>query len=352
MSKNYFQNIHYNNIKAPFILKGLLLAAEFFYKNIINFKNNLYEKNILKEKKTSVYVICIGNLTTGGVGKTPIVAEFAKELSKENKVAIVQRGYKSKIKSKTPVVIKDYNSVKFKDGTLCGDEAYELSEKIPDNVVLVTSSDRYKAVNFLKEKFDTDIVILDDGFSNRKIQKNRTILVIDSKMRFGNNHLLPYGPLREPIDEIKRADEIIVSDKGDKDFDKNLEKLKNIINNPDLKISRCKMTADKIYNIQTKADIIVDRKNKKRIIAFCAIGQPNQFLDYLKDFYEVIYFKPFDDHHSYTKNDIKKLIQKAKELKVNSFITTQKDEAKIKNILPSTGYNFNVLELKHIIEFI
>ena len=87
--KTNFQDIHYLRQKPNFALNSVLKIAEFFYKNVINLKNFLYEKQILTEKKVGAYVICVGNLTTGGVGKTPIVAQLANEISKKKKTEII-----------------------------------------------------------------------------------------------------------------------------------------------------------------------------------------------------------------------------------------------------------------------
>src|SRR5574344_340260 len=98
--KSNFQDIHYSRQKASFALRGILFTAEFFYKNVVNIKNFLYKIGFLKEFKTGVNVICVGNLTTGGVGKTPIVINLANEISKSKKVAIISRGYGAKLNNK------------------------------------------------------------------------------------------------------------------------------------------------------------------------------------------------------------------------------------------------------------
>ncbi len=343
--KTNFQDIHYSRQKPDFVLNSVLKIAEFFYKNVIDFKNFLYKKNILKEKKIGAYVICVGNLTTGGVGKTPIVAKLANEISKNKKVAIVSRGYGAKLSNKTPNIIKDNKELKFQDGSLCGDEPYQLAKKVNKNVVVITSKDRIKAGELAIIKFGTEVIILDDGFSNRSIKKDKTILVIDSKMRFGNNHLLPLGPLREPISEIKRADEIILVNKGDERF---IDAIKWVKDSFDLPVKQCVMTPKRIYNMQTGANI---KKNVKNVISFCAIGQPVQFFDFVDKYYHQELKIAFDDHHKYTMDDIRDLIKKAKELDVSVFITTQKDETKLKSLIKDiVGYSFCILELENTIQ--
>ncbi len=341
MKKNDFQNIHYNRAKAPFVLKCALGAGELFYKSIINFKNLLYEIKILKEKNIGIQVICVGNLTTGGVGKTPIVTILANKLSKEKKVAVITRGYGAKISNKNPIVVKDFKGIKFKDGTLCSDEAFQLAKKVNDNVVVIACSNRVKAAEFAIVKYGIDTVILDDGFSNRKIKKSKTILVFDSKMKTGNSHLLPYGPLREPLSQIKRADEIILVDKGDDDIEDAIKWVKKF----NLKTSVCKMVPSKVYQMNSRAKV---KLNNSKAIAFCAIGQPTQFFDFAKKYYDLAETIAFDDHHKYQKSDIDYLIKLAKTHEINTFITTQKDETKLLNLTKDlTKYSFNVLELEN-----
>ncbi len=345
--KNYFQNIHYSRQKANFALNFALLIGEFFYSIIINLKNLLYRKNVLKEKKVNAYVICVGNLTTGGVGKTPVVIELANKISEEKRVAVISRGYKSKLSNKSVNVIKDYKGVKFENGLICGDEPFQLAKKVKKSVVVLTCSNRYIAAQEAIIKYASEVIILDDGFSNRSLKKDKIILAIDSKMRFGNGRLLPAGPLREPIKEIKRADEIILVDKGDS----NIQEAADYIKKFGLPMKICKMVPKKIYNALTKAQIIQNQEEQEKIIAFCAIGQPEQFFDFLKKNYILADKISFEDHHKYSKGDIKNLIKIAKSKNVRTFVTTQKDETKLLNLIKDIkGYSFNVLELQNIIE--
>lgn len=346
MAKNFksdFQEIHYSRKTPHFFLKCGLILAEFSYKTIINIKNLLYDIKILREAKIGIQIICVGNLTTGGVGKTPIVIELANNLSKNRKVAIVSRGYGAKISNKTPNVIKDNKGLKFDNGLMCGDEPYQIAKKVNNDVIVITCANRKKAIERAIVKYGVNTVVLDDGFSNRKIRKDKTILAIDSKMRFGNNHLLPYGPLREPIGQIKRADEIILVNKGDENLDDAIVWAK-AFNKP---LSLCAMQPKRIYNLQSGANV---KLNKERAIAFCAIGQPEQFFDFAKRYYDIKTIA-FDDHYKYSKADIVDLIKIAKDNNINTFITTQKDETKLIPLVKDIkDYSFNVLELKIEIE--
>ena len=333
----YFQNLHYSKTKPFWLLNSVLNIAELFYGIVINFKNTLYDFKILTEKKVDAYVICVGNLTTGGVGKTPMVKSLTEKYSN---CCIISRGYRAKISNKEPVVIKDKNKIYFKDGQLCGDEVFQLAKNTSSDTTIITCSDRYKAAKLAIEKYGIKTIILDDGFSNRKLKKDKTILLIDSKMRFGNGHMLPKGPLREPQKEIKRADEIVLVNKIDDDLNSAISWVK-MYKKP---VKLCNMIPKRIYNIQTNAQI----KPQGDVIAFCAIGQSEQFYNYVRKFYNLKETFSFEDHYKYTIYDLNHLVEMAKKYNVRTLITTQKDEAKIRNLVSGfKDFNFNVLELQN-----
>ncbi len=344
--KTYFQDIHYSRVKPNIVLKLCLYTGEFFYGNAISLKNLLYKKGILKEKRVDAYVICVGNLTTGGVGKTPITIKLANEYSKDKKVAVISRGYGSKLNTKIPQIIKDFDGIKFQNGTICGDEPFETAKKVGNNTVVIICKDRYKACKTAIEKYNSEIIIMDDGFSNRKVKKDKTILVFDSKMKFGNGHMLPFGPLREDREEVKRCDEIYIVNKDDVDIGASINEFKTYSK----KMYVCEMKPKRIYNSLTNAEVKINNEEKSKVVAFCAIGQPVQFYNFLKSYYEVITYS-FSDHHKYTKNDIEHLIKLANKNNTSTFVTTQKDETKIKKYIADyTGYSFNILELESIIK--
>ena len=108
------------------------------------------------------------------------------------------------------------------------------------------------------------------------------------------------------------------------------------------------MIPKRIYNIQTGASV---KQNTKKVVSFCAIGQPTQFFDFVEKYYHQELKLSFDDHHKYSLDDIKYLIKKADEFDINVFITTQKDETKLKSLIQNiSNYSFCALELENIIE--
>ena len=206
----------------------------------------------------------------------------------------------------------------------------------------MTCASRVKAAKFAKNKLHCTKLILDDGYQHRKIGRDLNILVVDSEKQFSNGFVLPLGALREPLSEIKRADRIIVTnknfnDKKAKTFARYLRKKYNI------PTFVCSMLPDTIYDIKTDAAI----EENQPVIAFSAIGQPEQFYKYLRH-YDVMATKDFLDHHIYTKEDIECLRQLMKKYDAKYMITTEKDAVKIREIADKDNEIF-CLKLKPVL---
>ncbi|MBQ7450918.1 tetraacyldisaccharide 4'-kinase [bacterium] len=323
--KTYISKLHYkkelNGIDKSVLFGLKIVSIPYFIGSSI--KNYLYKKNILKSYDTGCRVISIGNLTTGGTGKTPLTAEIANFLTqKGEKVCIVSRGYKGKLNNKIPNLISDGEKIYY-DAPMAGDEPYWLAKNCKGAAV-VTCSNRKKGIEFYKQKTGCNTFLLDDGFQHRKVKRDLNILVIDGEKKFGNELILPAGPLREPLTEIYRADKIIIVNK--KNHNRGLRGYKRVLeralNRP---VFLCDMKLDTPYNIETNEPF-----NYERVLAFCAIGQPEQFFNLLTA--NVAAQEVFEDHHRYSEEDIEYLIKKAGEHGVSALITTEKDAVKIKNL--------------------
>ncbi len=320
--KKRITEFHYG--RFSFILFLLFFIPSIFYYLIISIKNFLYEINLLKEKKIGLFVICAGNLTTGGVGKTPVVIELANYFSsKGKKTAILSRGYKSKLDSSLVHIIRTYDSILMNDANIVGDEISLISKNV-NGCALILSKDRFEGARCAKEKLGAEILIMDDGFSNRKIYKNFNLLLVDYKNMFGNGFCLPLGPLREPVRELKRADRILFVDKTgqkNKKIDKFIKKL-------NIPYSYCKIENGEVYNIKTKEPL----HEKAKIVVFSGIGQNEAFFLNLKEKFEVIKTVSFSDHYEYSQKDIDHIISIQKEAGASKIVTTEKDMVKILNL--------------------
>lgn len=346
--KLFISKLHYkkNPSIAEKILTALLRFIGFPYLVITNIRNQLYDKRLLPAYNSKSFVISIGNITTGGVGKTPFTLEVAKYyLSLNKRVAILSRGYGAKLSNKEPHVISDGSGSMF-SASIAGDEPVWLANNCKGAIV-VTCASRIKAEKFIRDKYNPDIIILDDGFQHRKMKRDLDIVLIDAKNKFGNKQVLPAGPLREKLSNIRRADKIVVVNKNTEANNalKYCDHLKEKIKKD---IYMCKLVPENAYEVFTGEQL----RPNTRIMAFSAIGQPESFYEFLKIDYKLIAVLDFEDHHGYDKEDIIKIINFAQEEGIDSIVTTEKDAVKLVDIIRDVEMpvKFYALKLKAYVD--
>lgn len=329
--KTKITQMHYQR-DSKGVLFDILKFCSYFYGFGSRMKNFLYDNKILKPKKVNAYVISVGNMTTGGVGKTPVVSEIAKYLvNLGQRVAIVSRGYGGKLDNRKINMISDGTSVYF-DAVQAGDEPYWLAENTQGAYVF-TCRNRYLASKMAVEKFGIQVIILDDGFQHRKLHRDLDIVLMDSVKGFGNEHLLPAGPLREGPEALERIDKLVVVSKSVKH--ETAERVAKIMQKRlNIPTSVCYTEPDYVYNIKTGQRLM----EGLAVTAMCAIGQPQQFYDFLSD-YQVVKTVTFDDHHQYAPIDIVDIS--------GSIITTEKDAVKLARF---DRDNIYALKLKTVID--
>lgn len=333
---------HFGAALFDTIMYAALTLPSIVYLGVTKTRNFLYKKNILKSYKPKVYTISVGNLTTGGTGKTPITAEIANYLyNKGERPAILSRGYGGKLPNKEVNIISDGKIINF-TAQEAGDEPFMLAQKCIGSAVLTCSS-RVKSAKYAQNKLKSTKLILDDGYQHQKIKRDLNLLVVDSQKQFSNSCVLPLGALREPMSEIKRADKIIVvnkrfDDKAAKTFARYLRK----------KYKKpafvCSMTPDIVYNI--KDESLID--DNTPVIAFSAIAQPEQFYGLLRRF-DVMGTKDFADHHIYTNEDVNELAALQERYGAKAMITTEKDAVKLKEII-ADDVEIYALKLKPVLD--
>ncbi len=257
-------------------------------------------------KKFRIPVICIGNATVGGSGKTPTAIALAKLLQKHKyKVAFACRNYNAKIKTPTKVE-KKHSSPDIID------EAMLLSGIAPTYV----AQNRLDAIKLAAEN-NHDIIIIDDGLQNNSFYKNLSILIIDESLNLQNQHIFPAGPFRESIKDCLKKSDVI--------FYINFKK---------------QTLKENIFDIQSK--FILPKNHQKKYLAFTGLAFPLKFFKTLKTLdLEIDQTFTFPDHHHYTDGEILNLIQISKNLKI-PLITTAKDMIKINNKYKK---NIKVLEM-------
>ena len=302
------------------------------YGLIVKARNALYETGALKSFALGAPTVSIGNLTVGGTGKTPLVA-FAAEVLSENgeRVCVLSRGYK-RSNPKERVLVSDSEKI-LTDARRAGDEPFELAQKLLGKAFVIADANRFEAAIWAREKFAITAFVLDDGFQHRRVKRDLDIVAVDATNPFGNGKLLPGGVLRESLENLKRADAIIIT-RRNLVAENQIADLKNEIlkYNSHSPIFAC---ANKIadlldLNFETAKD--KEQLLKNKTFAFCGLGNSENFFEQLRrENFNLAGTMKFSDHYFYTQNDVEKIEREARRKGAEILLATAKDAVKLRN---------------------
>lgn len=285
------------------------------YRLVITAKNALYDKGWFKPEKFGVPVISIGNLTTGGTGKTPVVLEVISLLEGEN-ILVVAKSYKAKLPQPAEVTLEN-----LKHTFMYGDEAC-LIKKLAPHVFVWSGPHKTDTVEFALDRYHDlkqkiDVVIVDDGFSHRTLKRHLDIVLIDVSQPMSHYQLLPFGHLREDIDQVLRSNFAILT----KVNNANLETFR---------FFRDYLQKHKHPFLESKALSVVDSENKN-LFLYSAIGNPAQLKNNLEaSGYNIVKHLVYPDHHAYSLADQSDILTQWRANFPNSVIcATEKDLVKI-----------------------
>lgn len=274
-------------------------------------------------------VICIGNIITGGSGKTEIVKAIANAILKEGKnVAILTKGYGRKIKKNFYFKKEELSKT---NPLEIGDEPYTLL-KYFDIFILNKRLDLLK----YKEELDHyDFIIMDDGFHDNSIFSLFKILVFDSEYFIGNGMLIPSGPMRDLFINVRKADAVILTNFSEENekSKKNLKKLRSYFKK-EVFFSKAEIKNENLI------------EKDKASVVFSGLGDNEKFFKFLRNKkFNIIKTFSFPDHYNYKEKDIKRLEKEIKN--INGFgLTTEKDFVKIKNKCNKDLIKFIEIETK------
>ncbi len=328
----------------------LLLPISIIYNTIIFTRNLLYDKQIFKSEKLSVPVISIGNITAGGTGKTPFTISLAKMLQKNGyKVGIITRGYKRK--SKGQIVVSIGKGPEY-SAEICGDEPYLMAQKT-SGINIIADKNRISAGKTATNKYECNIILVDDGFQHRKLARDVNILLWDSYADPNKESVIPTGRLRESFKGLNRASFIVITR-----TDSPPEHIEKFFKKKKLQIFTAPTIIDQLLNPYSKQMIEPDKINNKSVYAFCGLGNHGQFFDTIKTLNpQKLITSKFPDHFKYTENHIQQIQKQSVESKCDYIITTEKDFANFpvstkpitKLLLISISMDLSGLDLDHII---
>jgi len=291
---------------------------------IISARNTLFNYGILESKLISIPTICIGNLSIGGNGKTPLTNYIAKILSKNYNVAILSRGYGRLSKG---FYLVNTNS----DPLNTGDEPLQLKISNPDCIVAVNSN-RHEGILKIMHKYpQTQVILMDDGFQHRWVRAGLNIIISTYQNLYTKDNLLPLGTLREPKKEAKRAEIIIVSKTP---YNLNQDQKSNIIKNLKLNKNQTGYITSIKYNKYKCVFNNTELKNEEdySVTLITGIVNHNLLVEHLKKLNRKVNLIKYSDHHNYTSKDINDILLTYKKDKNTKklILTTEKDATKIR----------------------
>jgi tetraacyldisaccharide 4'-kinase len=307
-----------------------LAPLSFLYGAAVRLRLRLFNQE--KARSLPGFTVSIGNLTAGGTGKTPATQMLAEWAVREGlNAAVLSRGYGGA--SKTATIVSDGSRV-LEDPKTVGDEACLLAQRLK-GVPVVVSKNRYDGGVLAHKRFGSSFFILDDGYQHLALKRDLNLLLLDSLNPFGNGRLLPWGPLREPVSGIRRADAVIMTRANSmKDGDK--EKAD---------VVKKMMTGVQLFKAGHIPENIVFPAGDescppsflkgRRVVAFAGIGRPESFRDTLMGLgAEVSFFKAFPDHHPFNADEVSGLIKEKMNNGADLIITTEKDWMRAAPLFP------------------
>lgn len=306
-------------------MKSIVLPPlSLLYGAVTRTRLSLYRRGTFQTTKLDRPVISIGNITTGGTGKTPLVEYVARLIAAQGKkVCILTRGYGRKDPHLQVIVSDGYGVLA--SPSEAGDEPYLLATKLKGLAAVISSADRIAAGREAIKDFGTDCFVLDDGFQHLRLARDLNIVTIDATNPWGGGRLLPHGRLRESIEGMSRADCVVITRCDQvESVDRLREEIARLIDDKPIFESQMRMV--RVSPLKNGGETLTP---PARVAAFCAVGNPRSFFESLQRAgYEVAIERAFPDHHVYSQDEIDAITQDAGN--VEALITTAKDAVKLR----------------------
>lgn len=283
-------------------------------------RNKLFDLKILKSKSYDIPIICIGNLSTGGTGKSPMTEYVIRLLIKNCRVATLSRGYGRKSSGYLDVSSDD-------KATLVGDEPLQFARKFKEVQVAVCEDRQTGIETLLSKNSPPEVIILDDAFQHRKVEAGLNIVLTSYGDLYVDDYVLPMGNLREPKIGASRADLIVVT-KCPKGM--TLEEQQTISSKLNLTASQNLYFSTIVYDETVHSEwdsVTLNSLKVKNVTLVTGIANPKPLVNFLKHYGLSFEHKSFKDHHNFSESEIKELET------LDAIVTTEKDFVRLRSSL-------------------
>lgn len=307
------------------MLRFLLAPAAFLYKAGVTFRHRLFDWGVLKSERFDVPVVCIGNITVGGTGKTPMAEMVIGYMSKMHNVALISRGYGRRTKGYLEVTERSH----YRD---VGDEPLQIKRKFPDTVVVVCEKRAEGIRRICAEHPEVDLIVMDDGFQHRYVEPKVNIVMVDATRPIQHDRMLPAGSLRDLPEELHRAHYFIVTKCPERMAPIDRRILRKVL----IQVAYQKVYFTRFESFMPQP-LYADEAPRepfaadRRVIALSGIGNPRPFVESLRERYDVVAEMTLDDHHVYRVRDLNRIGALLAKHPGAVVITTEKDAVKLTN---------------------
>ncbi|MCE2611449.1 tetraacyldisaccharide 4'-kinase [Flavobacteriaceae bacterium D16] len=306
------------------LLRKLAFPFSLLYGLVVYIRNRCYDKGWFSSQAFDTPVLCVGNLSVGGTGKTPMIEWLVRQLSDSSKIAVLSRGYRRKTNG--------FRLVNLDDSAIdTGDEPLQIARKFPEITVAVDAN-RVRGIVQLEKEIIPQLILLDDGFQHRKVTPQYSILLTTYGKLYANDWYLPTGNLRDNKKEASRADVIVVTkcppDLEDAEKSLIIAQLKP--RRGQMVLFSCLRYNPILYGVDQQ--MALSELSSKPFTLVTGIADPRPLLDYLRELTEDFDHLAFPDHHNFTKEEIAKLNT------CDLVVTTEKDYVRLKGNVGNMYY--------------
>lgn len=317
-------------LKKPIHINYWLLPVSYLYGFVICIRNNFFKWGILKQKEYPIPIICVGNISVGGTGKTPHTEYLVSLLRDKYKVAVLSRGYKRK---SSGFILSTAEST----AKEIGDEPYQIKQKFKD-IILAVDSDRRRGIEkLLALDSPPEVIILDDGFQHRYVKPSYIVILSDYNRPIYEDRLLPAGRLRESTHYLRYASDILVTKCPDAILPLEYRLMQHDYDPYPFQGLYCTKFGYKslvpVFESDNSKSIDLNRLKSKSVLLLTAIASTKSLESKLNEYVKHMEAIKFPDHHSFSKQDLKKAISKFNKIENEDkiIVVTEKDASKLKS---------------------